>query len=65
MMNWNYERIRLVKNINAIDNYRVGSFGKIEEHLVGIDLKSPTFSKYYIPLSNFSDEVLSPNTVKI
>jgi len=65
LMNWNYERIRLVKNINAIDKFRVGSFGKIEEHLVGIDLKSPAFSKYYIPPSNFSDEVLSPKTVKI
>lgn len=65
MMNWNYERIRLVKNINEIDHYRVGSLGKVEEHLVGIDLKSSAFSKYYIPPSNFSDEVLSPHTVKI
>jgi uncharacterized protein (DUF362 family) len=65
LMNWNYERIPLVNNINQIDHYRVGSFGKIEEHLVGIDLKSPAFSKYYIPPSNFSDEVLSPKTVKI
>lgn len=65
MMNWNYERIRLVKNINEMNHYRAGSFGKVEEHLVGIDLKSSAFSKYYIPPSNFSDEVLSPHSVKI
>ena len=65
MMNWNYERVRLVKNINEVDQYRVGSLHKVEEHLIGIDLKSPAFSKYYIPPSNFSDEVLSPHSVKI
>jgi uncharacterized protein (DUF362 family) len=65
LMNWNQERIRLVRNINEIDQYRVGKLDKVEEHLVGIDLKSLAFSKYYIPPSNFSDEVLSPYSVKI
>lgn len=65
IMNWNYKQVRLVKNINELTSYPVGSLNKVEEHLVGVDLKSPVFSKYYIPPANFSDDVLSPGTVKI
>ena len=65
LMNWNYRHVRLVNNINELKHHPVGSIGKVEEELIGISLKSPAFSKYYIPPANFNDEVLSPNTVKL
>lgn len=64
LMNWNYQKIRLVKNINELTAYRVGTLDHVQEHLVGIDLKSPAFSKYYVPPANFGDEVV-PGSVKI
>lgn len=65
LMNWNSRYVRLVNNIDQLKSYRVGSAGELQENLVGIDLKSPAFSKYYIPPANFSDEVLAPHTLKI
>lgn len=65
IMNWNYKKIRLVNNINEIDQYRVGRIGKLEEEIIGVNLKDSVFSKYYVPPSNFSDEVLAPGTVRI
>lgn len=65
LMNWNYKQVRLVRNINEQSTYRVGSLDHVEDHLIGVDLKSPAFSKYYVPPANFSDEVLAPGTVKI
>lgn len=65
LMNWNYQQIRLVNNINEIKNYRVGSIGNLNEEIVGVDLKSPAFSKYYVPPANFSNDVTAPNTVKL
>jgi uncharacterized protein (DUF362 family) len=65
LMNWNSRHVRLVNNIDQLKDYRVGSIGEVRENLVGIDLKSPAFSKYYIPPANFSDEVLAPYTLKI
>jgi uncharacterized protein DUF362 len=65
IMNWNYKKIRLVNNINEIDQYRVGRIGKLEEEIIGVNFKDPVFSRYYVPPSNFSDEVLAPGTVRI
>jgi len=65
LMNWNYQQVNLVKNINELDSYRVGSIGDINDRVIGVDLKGPAFSKYYIPPSNFSDELLAPGTVKL
>lgn len=65
MMNWNYERIRLVKNVNEFKTYPVGSIGKIEEEVIGASLNSAAFSKFFVPPANYSDEVLAPKTVKL
>lgn len=65
LMNWDYRQVPLVRNIDAIDRYRVGAIGNLEEELIGLDFKSPAFSKYYVPPSNFSDELLAPKTVKL
>lgn len=65
LMNWNYQQIRLVNNINEMKNYRVGGIGNLNEEIIGVDLKGPAFSKYYIPPANFSNDVLAPHTVKL
>src|SRR5262249_38454094 len=57
LMNWNVQQVRLVKNADALPSYRFGSIGKLEEEMIGVNLKSPAFSKYYVPPSNFSDEL--------
>jgi uncharacterized protein (DUF362 family) len=65
LMNWNYRFVRLVQNIDRLQTYRVGTLNDLDGRIVGVDRKSAAFSKYYIPPANFSDEVLSPHTLKI
>lgn len=65
LMNWKVQEVPLVRNVNAIDNYRVGQIGKLEEEIIGVDLKSAAFSNFYVPPSNFSDELIAPHTVKL
>jgi hypothetical protein len=45
------------KQYQRDQNYRVGSIGNLNEEIVGVDLKSPAFSKYYVPPANFSNDV--------